>query len=47
MGIVKLNVTQLAALVLVAMPAMTLGASDASEGGVVVFNPDLATGIVE
>ena len=43
----ELNVSQLAALVLVAMSAMTLGTSDASEGGVVAFNPYLAKGVVE
>ena len=46
-GVVELNASWLAALVLVALPVIKLLAYDASEGGIVVFSPALVEGVVE
>ena len=46
-GVVELNVAWLAALVLVVILVMKLGALYELEGRVVVFAPDLAEGVVE
>ena len=46
-GVVELNTAWLASLVLVAMPAMKLGDSDALAVGVVLFAPSIAEGVVE
>ena len=46
-GVVELNSAHIAALVLVDMPVIKLGAYDSSLARVVVFDPDLAEGDVE
>ena len=46
-GVVELNLAWLAALVLVAIPVMTLVALDESEGRVVLFAPYLAENVFE
>ena len=42
-----MNAERRAALLMVAVPVTTLGASGASAGRVVVFSPSLAEGVVE
>ena len=47
MGVVELNAAQLAALVLVDIPVMTMGASDVSKCVVVMFDPSILEVVVE